>query len=342
MLKQSSGHPAAERRLTKSRNGGENGKWRAVLTAAMKILLPTLFSFCLMATAWGQPEPEPDQTGQTAQPPDQTKGGANRSTVDVQPGPPVIKQKDLYEATGFFHPFVRMPRYVLQDQKAIWTSPFHTSKSDLKWWAIFGAATGALVATDKWSVNALPNNKGQVAVSTWGSRFGAAYTLIPVSAGFYFLGSGQHDERFRETGLIGFETLIDVTLVGEALKLVADRARPIEADAKGRFEDSPNARWKSGFPSGHALSTWAMASVIAHQYPHPRFVPILAYGLASVVVISRVGARQHFPGDVVAGSAIGWFIGDFVYGKRHNRSLDQKPTISQRILDHVRIGAALD
>jgi hypothetical protein len=54
-----------------------------------------------------------------------------------------------------------------------------------------------------------------------------------------------------------------------------------------------------------------------------------------------VGARQHFPGDAVAGSAMSWFIGDFVYGKRHNRDLDQKPTISQRILDHVRIGAAV-
>jgi membrane-associated phospholipid phosphatase len=47
-------------------------------------------------------------------------------------------------------------------------------------------------------------------------------------------------------------------------------------------------------------------------------VPILAYGLASTAVISRVGERQHFPGDVVAGGAMGWFIGDRVYGKRHN------------------------
>jgi membrane-associated phospholipid phosphatase len=266
-----------------------------------------------------------------------SQGEAQRSAVDVKPGPPVIKQKDLFEGTGVFHPFVRMPKYILQDQKAIWTSPFHTTKSDIKFWAIFGTATAALVATDRWSVKQLPNSSSQVSVSTWGSRFGSAYSLVPISGAFYFIGTGTHDERFRETGLLAFETLLDVNLIAEGVKLVADRARPLQSDGKGHFEDSPT-RWGSGFPSGHAISTWAMASVIAHQYPHPRIIPVIAYGLAGVVVVSRVGARQHFPGDVVAGSAMGWFIGDYVYGKRHNRDLDQKPTVAEKILDHVRIG----
>ncbi|HLK47035.1 MAG TPA: phosphatase PAP2 family protein [Bryobacteraceae bacterium] len=260
----------------------------------------------------------------------------------VQPGPPVLKQKDIYEASGWLHPFVRMPKYVLLDQKAIWTSPFHTAKQDLKWWAIIGGATAALVATDQWSVRQLPNTKGQVAVSNWASRVGSAYSLIPISAGFYLLGTDTRGERLRETGLIGFESLIDVNLVAEGIKMVADRARPTESDGKGHFEDSPGSRWKSSFPSGHAVSTWALASVIAHEYPHPLIVPIIAYGLASTVVMARVGARQHFPGDVVAGSAIGWFVGDFVYGRRHNGSLDHKPTVAERILNHLRIGGSIE
>jgi len=185
----------------------------------------------------------------------------------------------------------------------------------------------------------LPNSPTQVSVSTWGSRFGAAYSLIPLSAAFYLVGTGTHMERFRETGLIAFETLIDSNLVVEAVKLAADRARPLESDGKGHFQDSPGGRLNSGFPSGHAASTWAMASVIAHQYPRPRIIPVIVYGLATTVVFSRVGARRHFPGDVVAGSALGWFIGDYVYGKRHNRDLDQKRTLAQKVLDHVSIGA---
>jgi membrane-associated phospholipid phosphatase len=300
-----------------------------------------------LAAAFGQTTPDSTATSPGAQTPAEQsrpaddQQGAQRSAVDVKPGPPVIKQKDLWDQSGYLHPFTRMPRYILQDQKKIWTSPFHTSKEDAKFWAIFGGATAALIATDRHIVNHLPNSADQVSVSNWGSRLGSAYSLIPLSAGFYFIGTPAHNDRFRETGLILFETLLDSNLVGQAVKLATDRARPTESDGHGHFEDSPNGRWNSSFPSGHAINTWAFASVVAHQYPHPRIVPILAYGLATTVVVARVGARRHFPGDVVAGSAMGWFIGDYVYGKRHNRELE-KPTVAQKILDHVHIGAAIE
>ena len=284
----------------------------------------------LVCRAFAQ-TPPPQQT-----PPTQTD--AQGSAIEVKPGPPVIKQKDLWTGTGYFHPFTRMPRYVLQDQKAIWTSPFHTSKSDIKFWVIAGAATATLIATDRHIVNNLPNSSSQVSVSTWGSRLGAAYTLIPVSAAFYFAGTAAKQDRFRETGLLAFETLIDTTLVVSVIKAATNRARPSEGDGSGHFWSSTEGRLHSSFPSGHAISSWAMASIIAHQYPHPRIVPILAYGLATSIVVARVGARRHFPSDVVAGSAMGWFIGDYVYGRRHNRDIDRKPTIGQRILDHVTLG----
>jgi len=62
---------------------------------------------------------------------------------------------------------------------------------------------------------------------------------------------------------------------------------------------------------------------------------VIAYGLATTVVFSPVGARQHFPGNVVAGST----MGDYIYGRRHNRDLDPKRTIIQKVLDHVHLGA---
>lgn len=230
---------------------------------------------------------------------------------------------------------------MLQDQKAIWTSPFHTAKSDIKYWVIFGAATGGLIAADSHIAKALPNSSTQVSVSNWASEVGSAYTLIPLSAGFYFIGTKWRHDRFRETGLLCFETLIDSNLAVEAVKLVANRARPLEGNGNGDFESGPS-RWNSSFPSGHSINSWAMASIIAHQYPHPRIIPILAYGLATTVVVSRVGARRHFPSDVLAGSAIGWFIGDYVYGRRHNSELDQKRSAAETILAHIHLGVTLE
>jgi membrane-associated phospholipid phosphatase len=67
---------------------------------------------------------------------------------------------------------------------------------------------------------------------------------------------------------------------------------------------------------------------------------VLAYSYATGVALSRLAANQHFPSDTLAGGAMGWFIGDYVYAKRHNPEIGSKPSISQKILEHVHFGGA--
>jgi membrane-associated phospholipid phosphatase len=83
-----------------------------------------------------------------------------------------------------------------------------------------------------------------------------------------------------------------------------------------------------------------MASVFAHEYPHKLWLKILVYSYAGGVVGARLAANRHFPGDVMAGGAIGWFVGDYVYARRHNPNLDKKQSAFSKILDHVTIGSA--
>lgn len=275
-----------------------------------------------------------DQTNTAQATPEQE---ASRSVIQPKPGEEVIKPKDLYEGTGYFHPFVRMPKYIWQDQKAIWTSPFHTAKKDIKWWVIFGGATGALIATDKYVSKNAPDTPALRTLGNDVSYLGTAETLLPIASGFYFIGTGYGSDHFREAGLLSFEALADVTIMQLAIKSIADRQRPGEGSGKGRFEASTSARYSSSFPSGHAIETFAMASIFAHEYPHKLWVKLLVYAYAGAVVGARLAANQHFPGDVMAGGAIGWFVGDYVYARRHNSELDKK-TIGQKILDHVQIG----
>jgi membrane-associated phospholipid phosphatase len=250
---------------------------------------------------------------------------------------PAEEKKDTRKPVS---PWKRFPRNVLADQKAIWTSPFHTSQQDAKWWALFGSATAGLLATDKWTSKALPNTSDQIAVSRWTSRIGAAYSLVPIAGAFYFAGTFSKNERFRETGILGAEALANTFLVENILKTATQRERPLEGQGNGEFFQGRGRIWNSGasFPSGHAINSWALASVIAHQYPHPRVVPILSYGLASTVVASRFAVRKHFASDVVVGAAMGWFIGDYVYGKRHNRELDPKPSKLKTVLARIHVG----
>lgn len=60
-----------------------------------------------------------------------------------------------------------------------------------------------------------------------------------------------------------------------ALKSVFDRQRPLEGPGNGEFEASSGARYSSSFPSGHAIETFALASVFAHEYSHKPWVQVL-------------------------------------------------------------------
>jgi membrane-associated phospholipid phosphatase len=306
----------------------------------MKFLLYGMFLLPLFAQTSPLASPVATQGEQDKPPADAAGQSIDHSVLKPKPGQEAIKPKDYHDSTGYWHPFARMGRFVGYDQKAIWSSPFHTSKKDIKWWVIFGAATGGLIASDKYVSKNAPNTAGLRTLGNSVSYLGTAYTLLPITAAMYFGGTAAGSDHFRETGLLSFEALANVTVVQLALKSIFDRQRPLQGQGNGEFWASTSPRWNSSFPSGHAIETFALASVVAHEYRHKRWVQILAYCYAGGVVGARLAANQHFPGDVMAGGSIGWFVGDYVYGKRHNPALDKKPTVAGKILDHVRIGGA--
>jgi len=294
-----------------------------------------------LATTTTPATADPATADQNQPPADSAGQGRGRSLTKPKPGQQAIKPKDYHDSTGYGHPFARMPHFVAYDQKAIWTSPFHTSKRNAKWWVIFGAATGGLIAADKSIARNAPDNSSLRTLGSDVSYLGEPYTLLPIAAAFYVGGTAYGSDHFRETGLLSFEALADVTIMELALKGIFDRQRPYEDHGQGAFEASANSRLNSSFPSGHAIETMCLASVVTHEYPHKKWLKLLAYGYAAGVIGARLAANQHFPGDTMAGGAIGWFVGDYVYGHRHNPGVDKKSTISQKILGHVHISGSL-
>jgi membrane-associated phospholipid phosphatase len=87
------------------------------------------------------------------------------------------------------------------------------------------------------------------------------------------------------------------------LKHVVDRHRPPESmglDALVALPASPS------FPSGHAMSAFAVAAAIAVLAPRTRW---LVFGVAAVIGFSRVYLGVHYWIDVLAGAALGLAIG---------------------------------
>jgi membrane-associated phospholipid phosphatase len=147
-------------------------------------------------------------------------------------------------------------------------------------------------------------------------------------------------DHFREAGLLSFEALADTTIVQLVVKSITDRARPWEGNGKGDFWAATSPRYNSGFPSGHSISTFAVGSVLAHEYPRKWWIKVVIYGYGAGVAAARLAANKHFPGDVFAGGVMGWFIGDYVYAKRHNPELERR-SAAQTILSHIRIGGGM-
>jgi membrane-associated phospholipid phosphatase len=212
---------------------------------------------------------------------------------------------------------------ILRDQKGIWTAPFHLHQSDAKWIAPLGLSMAALIATDRHTSGELVengDNLSRLRISKDISYAGSVYATGGVSAMFYFAGRMRHDERAKETGLLAAEALINSAIVSQALKGISQRQRPPVDNSSGEFFDGG-----SSFPSGHAISAWSVATVIAEEYgPRHPAVRYGAYALATAVGISRYTGRKHFLSDVLAGSAMGYGIGRYVYHQHHDASLDSE------------------
>jgi membrane-associated phospholipid phosphatase len=210
----------------------------------------------------------------------------------------------------------RFFRNILRDQRAIWTSPFRLGRGDARWVAPLGAATLALLVTDQYT-GRLSDDRRRISVSRDISEAGSIYATGGLAGAFYLAGRMTGNARARETGLLGAEALVNSQLAYSVLKNVSQRPRPTIDGAHAEFFDGGHS-----FPSGHATSAWALATVVANEYHDRRAVQVVAYGLATAVSASRYTARRHFLSDVLVGSAIGYGIGRYVYKTHHDPSLD--------------------
>lgn len=206
------------------------------------------------------------------------------------------------------------PSRILHDQGAIWTSPLRMRPHDLKWALPLLLATGATIATDHQAMNAAPhdpkfNHESVVASDVLVGGFIAAPVLL------FAKGQYHADPHARETGILGSESLLDGLVVEQGMKLIFWRERPSVDSGRGRFFQT-SVGVDSSFPSSHTVLTWSSAAVLADEYPS-RWKQFGIYTLAGGVSLTRVLGQQHFPSDVLVGSAAGWLVGHYVYRKHH-------------------------
>jgi len=211
-------------------------------------------------------------------------------------------------------PLRLMGRFV-GDQKEIWTSPARLRFSDTEWLVPLSGIAAGLFVTDRDFSKHLSHNPTTISNYKTLSDAGVA-ALAGGAGGMWLLGHVRHNEHWSETGFLAGEAALNSLVAVEGLKYSLRRERPYQGDGSGPFFQSGG----TSFPSEHAAAAWSVAGVIAHEYPGP-FTKIAAYGLASLVSVSRVKGQQHFPSDVLIGSVLGELIAQNIYKRHHNPEL---------------------
>ena len=101
-----------------------------------------------------------------------------------------------------------------------------------------------------------------------------------------------------------FFAVLVAVLAGEVIKWLVGRGRPFVGGNANAFNFAPftGTEAYASFPSGHAITAFALAFAVAAVWPRAR-VAMIVYAL--MIALTRLVLLAHHPSDVVAGALIG-------------------------------------
>ena len=216
------------------------------------------------------------------------------------------------------HCFQQMAR----DQRGIVTSPLRMGKHDLKWLLPGAALVGTAFALDRTALQNVSTDPARVNDFRRASNYTGIYIPVAAAGTALLTGTIHHDEHLRETGALAMTAMADTQLLTSFLKFASDRARPQATgltSQSGSFWPAGHLSSADSFPSGHTANAFAVAHVIADEYPGWK-MKLAVYGLAAATGFERIQGREHFPSDVLVGGAIGYLIGGYVFDHHSRRS----------------------
>jgi membrane-associated phospholipid phosphatase len=212
----------------------------------------------------------------------------------------------------------KLPSNFVHDQKDMWLFPVKVAQGH--YWlptAIVTGATAALIATDP---QTMPYFRQTDAFQDTGHALDSKVSggiIAAVPATFYVVSLLRKDSYGQATSLLAGEAVVDDTILMIVTKAIARRLRPTDIPINGKYSDtffkSNNGPLGKGssFPSGHAMMSFSVAAIFAHRYRQHRWVPYVAYGVATAISFSRITTGAHFPSDVFFGAATGFAIARF-------------------------------
>ncbi|MGA3210773.1 MAG: phosphatase PAP2 family protein [Terriglobales bacterium] len=232
---------------------------------------------------------------------------------------PACPTTDACETAARTVSWKRLVPNLLQDQKEVWTYPVHAVENR-QWLPVAGVAavTAGLLALDPVAAQYFRNTGAyhgfNQVFSSNNTQFGTA--AVPVA--LYAASLIRRNKYGQHTFLFAGEAVLDSEILTQVLKGTTLRLRPIQVPENGNFSNTFFENKFSilniggSFPSGHTVGAFSVATVYADRYRAHRWVPWVAYGLASTVGFSRLTLQAHFTSDVFVGAVLGYSISHFI------------------------------
>ena len=189
---------------------------------------------------------------------------------------------------------------------------FSTTPTLPQWAKGTAVAGGAILGSallDKPVDRFMKKHAGASITKAW-NNVGKATPLVLAGAAAGAVAFG--DSRMQNMGIISLESVVGAAALSVATKNLVNRARP--RDEVGQWSRSPN-RSDASFPSNHATVAFAAVTPFAQEYDAPWL-----YGLAAAGSLGRTAGRQHWVSDVVAGGALGYVVGSWLWHTQRDNS----------------------
>lgn len=137
----------------------------------------------------------------------------------------------------------------------------------------------------------------------------------------YGYGLIDKNNEVRNLSLRLAEATVYSSLINLSIKFLSGRTRPSFTEIPFEFNPFKITFEKTSFPSGHSTLAFAYSTVMAKEYQN--FIWKFGwYSLAVLTAYARVYNNEHWLSDIIFGSAIGFFVGEFVNNHPTNQKSD--------------------
>jgi len=243
---------------------------------------------------------------------------------DLSPGEAAPSSPEPPSPPGIFS--IQYVERTLDDAMDLARSPARWERREWLTFAGVAAVTGGLFFFDERIKENVQEHQSSLSRSLANSvrDFGSTYAFATLGL-FYAGGTILKDERAYAVAADGLEASALAGAITQTLKYAVGRDRPSDNKGADRFlpfRFSPSGESHNSFPSGHSTEAFAVASVVAARYDS-LWIESAAYGLAGLVGWARVNENAHFASDVVAGAAIGTWVGRSIVHRHTDRQGQQ-------------------